>query len=110
MPDLRISVRLAWGLFLVGAPGRAVRLLGGTPTQGAKTVARVLGARHLAQAAVEARDGGRHRLLLAAVDWTHAGSGLVLALLDRRWRRPALTDATLATAFGVSTATAPTTR
>lgn len=107
MPDLRTLVRLAWGAFLLAAPGRAVRLLGGTPSPGARNVARVLGTRHVAQAVVAARDGGRHRLLLATIDWLHAASGLALAAVDRRWRRPALADAVLATAFGVSSATVP---
>lgn len=107
MPDLRTSVRLAWGAFLLAAPGRAVRLLGGTPSPGARNVARVLGTRHVAQAVVAAHDGGRHRLLLATIDWLHAASGLALAAVDRRWRRPALADAALATTFGVGSATVP---
>lgn len=105
--DRRAAARLGWGLFLLAAPGAALRLLGGCPTGRARTVVRVLGARHVVQAAVEQRDGGRHRLLLAAVDWAHAASGLVLAAVDRRWRRPALTDAALATGFGISTARPP---
>ena len=102
-----VAIRLGWGLFLLAAPGPALRLLGGHPTGRARTVVRVLGARHVVQAAVEQRDRGRHRLLLAAVDWAHAASGLALAAVDRRWRRPALTDAVLATGFGISTAGLP---
>lgn len=105
--DRRVAARLAWGAFLGATPSAAVRVLGGQPTPTARKVVRVLGARHLLQSGIEQRARGRHRYLLASVDWAHAASGMALAALDRRWRRAALTDATVATAFGLSTARAP---
>ncbi|MGH9082815.1 MAG: hypothetical protein ACRDY3_00790 [Acidimicrobiales bacterium] len=103
VPERRISARLAWGLGLLAVPARVVRAMGGTPTPGATRVVRVLGARQVAQALVTYRDGGRHRFLLAAVDGAHAATALALAAGDRRWRRPALTDAAIAVCFGLVT-------
>ncbi|MGH9087544.1 MAG: hypothetical protein ACRDYZ_05445 [Acidimicrobiales bacterium] len=104
VPNRRLALRLGWGTLLLAAPAVALRLLGGTPTPDARTIARVLGARHVVQAAFERWDDGRHRYLLAAVDWAHAASGVAFASVDRRWRRPALTDAALAAVLGWWTA------
>ena len=94
--------RLAWGVLLVTAPGRVVRWLGGADTSTSRGVERVLGVRHLLQGAVELHGWPRGRRLGVAVDGLHAASGVGLAFVDRRWRRPALLDATVTTGLAVA--------
>ena len=96
-------VRAGWGLALLAAPDRVVAGMGvAQPDARARVVARVLGARHLAQAAVTlARPTARCLQLGGMVDLAHAATGLALAVADSRYRRPALTDAAIATGFGV---------
>jgi hypothetical protein len=69
-------------------------------------VARVLGARHLLQAAVEARGAERQArgrsILGRSVDLSHAGTAVALAATDRRWRRLAVVDAVIATGFAAA--------
>ncbi len=96
-------VRLGWGTFLGVAPARALRLLGGEDTPPARLILRVLGARHVAEAALETIRPGRYLGALAAGDGLHALTAVGLAVSDRRWRRPALTDAVIATGFAVWT-------
>jgi hypothetical protein len=96
-------VRAGWGLALLAVPDRVGADLGvAEPDTRARVVARVLGARHLAQAAVTlARPTPRLLRWGGVVDLAHASTGLVLALADVRYRRAALTDAAIATGFGV---------
>lgn len=97
---LPLGVRSLWGALLVVVPGPVLRGLGGTDQGRApRRVIRVLGARHLVQAGVEWRLGGRARETGVAVDALHAATALGFGVLDRRWRRAAFTDATIATAF-----------
>jgi hypothetical protein len=107
------AVRAVYGAALLLVPGRVIRACTGNQA-GARTraVARVLGARHLAQVAVTAGSGPSAESLGlgAAVDIAHAASMAVLALADRRLRRVTLTDALIETAFaaaGVSSAVPP---
>ncbi len=121
-------VRAGYGVGLVVAPGTLIKLTGGPgavsrdPPGGrgeaaaraeagaarARMVARVLGVRHLAQAAFTAgtewADPGNPLPLGggAAVDALHAASMLGLGALDRRVRRTALTDALLETALAAA--------
>ncbi len=95
-----VIVRAAWGTALVAAPG----MLGSAAGRGSSTrpddVARLLGARHLLQAAVTViRPNPRVLVVGAAVDALHSASGVALGMFDPRWRRPAFLDATLAAAF-----------
>ena len=103
-----VLVRAGWGGVLVGAPGSVLSITTRSDPAflgTARVVLRVLGARHLVQAAVEARWPRPGVLTLAAtVDGLHAASGLAFAATDRRWRRSALFDAAVALAFALATA------
>jgi len=95
-----MAVRLVWGGLLVGFPGALERVAGSRPSDTSwRVVARLLGARHLAEVALELR-GTRERTQLAAVvDSLHALSVTAYVALDRRHRRAALLDALMAWGF-----------
>jgi hypothetical protein len=103
-----LGIRVAWGVVLVAAPRPLLRAVAGRDDPGdriAVVVLRVLGARHLAQAALEGLGPQPVlRYLGTAVDGLHALTALGLAVLDPRWRRAALTDSAVATAFAAATA------
>ncbi len=69
-----------------------------------RSVARLLGVRHLLQAALTSGPApGAARLALgAAVDLTHAASMAGLAAADRSLRRATLADALIETTFAAS--------
>lgn len=100
------AVRAGWGAVLVLCPDAVVGSASGrSPTSATRVVARILGARHLAQAAAglewhsqTARDLG------LATDMLHALTGLGFAMLPTGWRRGALLDASLAAAFAATSA------
>ena len=102
-------LRGAYGLALCVAPGAVLGLAGGPPaSRRARVVARVLGVRQLAQAAVSGRamapgteteDRAALLTLGAAVDVLHAASMLGLAVLDPPRRRAGLGDGLIALAF-----------
>jgi hypothetical protein len=97
--------RAGYGAALLLVPGPAIRLsTGRTAGHRTRNVARVLGIRHLVQAAVTAGIGPSAELLGigAAVDITHAASMAGLALADRSVRRVTLTDALIETAFAAA--------
>jgi hypothetical protein len=77
-----------------------LRIMGGAPSNLRwRRVVRVLGARHLAEAALE-RGGRTDRVRVAAlVDTVHAASVIGFAALDRPRRRVALVDACVAGSF-----------
>jgi hypothetical protein len=106
-------VRAGYGATLLLLPGPVIRLCTGRPAgHRTRNVARLLGARHLAQAAVTAGTGPSAESLGigAAIDITHAASMAGLAMADRRVRRVTLTDALIETAFaaaGLSSALPP---
>lgn len=98
-----LAVRAAWGTALIVAPGPLLRLIGGidegrTP----RRLVRVLGARHLLQAAVERQPGRRIRQIGVGVDLAHAATDVLFACIDRRWTRAALSDAAVTTGFAAS--------
>lgn len=95
------GARAGWGIALLLAPDRIVRVLSGRPpTTAARVVARVLGARQLTQACASALwPGSTARALGLVTDVLHSLSGLAFALLPTRWRRGALLDASLAALF-----------
>jgi hypothetical protein len=107
------AARAGYGAALLLVPGPVIRLSTGRPAgHRTQNVARVLGVRHLIQAAVTAGAGPSAELLGlgAAVDITHAASMAGLALADRSVRRVTLTDALIETAFaavGLSSAVPP---
>ena len=92
------AFRTALGAVLLWRPSRLVTAAGGHPDdRTTRALARILGVRHLVQAAVFRR--GRRACLGAAVDAAHLASLLVVAACRPRWRRVALTDAGLAAAL-----------
>jgi hypothetical protein len=103
-------VRAGYGGALLIVPGPVIRLATGRPAGArARAVARVLGARHLLQAALTGALSARvppgevtpNTALLAgsAVDTAHAISMIGLALARRPLRRAALADAVLEAGF-----------
>ena len=89
------SIRAGYGVMLVAAPGAVIRLVTGQPSgRRERGVARLLGARHLVQAAITALAPVPGVLAAGAgVDALHTTSMIMLAAVDRRARRAALTDA-----------------
>ncbi|WP_319463666.1 hypothetical protein [Micromonospora sp. RTP1Z1] len=88
--------RLAWGATLTLVPRRVLGKWG-RPSGLAVATLRVLGVRHLAQAAVTLRRPTPAVLTAgAAADVLHAASALALAAVDRRQRRIALLDTAIA--------------
>lgn len=94
--------RLSWGLTLLALPGDVARAVGADDVHAVRRLGRVLGARHILQATIELASWPRFRRLGAAVDGLHAISAMGAAGIDRRWRRPALTDAALAGTFAAT--------
>jgi hypothetical protein len=118
-PTLLDAVRACYGGLLLAAPRRMLSVCtSGQPSPHALGVVRVLGARHLLQAALTAgvlsargpsEDIPPRQALLAGsgVDTAHAASMIGLALAHRPLRRAVLADALLAStlaAFGIMTA------
>ncbi len=96
-------LRAAYGCALLVLPGALADRLA-VPLDGrGRAVARVLGARHLLQAAGTAADP-RYPVLAggAAVDALHSASMLALAALDRPRRRAAALDSVFAASFAVA--------
>ncbi len=99
------ALRLVWGSALLGAPVQCIGLVPGAPAgvpDGAVTVVRVLGGRHVLQGLVEMAARPSFCRLGAASDLLHAATGVALAASDRRWRSVAGADAALATGFAVA--------
>lgn len=96
------AVRAGYGALLLLAPDRVIRLYAGHPADGARTVARLLGARHLTQAALTVGNPSRTVLALGVeADLAHAASMAGLGAGDRARRRAALIDALGAGSFAV---------
>lgn len=90
-----------WGAALVLAPGPVLRHVHGVGEGGpGVAVLRVLGARHLLQAAaVTVRPTPRMLLLGAAVDLSHCLSAVPLALAGGRYARAGAVETTVAAAW-----------
>jgi hypothetical protein len=98
------AVRAGYGGALLIAPGPVIRAAARGPDgPRARAVARVLGARHLLQAALTTAAGWSPESLWVgvAVDLMHAASMAALAA-DRRVRRLTLTDALLEATFAAA--------
>lgn len=95
------AARAALGTAYLLFPALAARIAGpGQSARAARGTARILGGRHLAQALTTSGQPDRAVLALGAeADAAHAASMAVLAIMSRRWRRAALTDAFIATAL-----------
>ena len=98
------ALRAGWALVLLTLPEQLLRAGGAGPVPAAAVaVVRVLGARHLLQAAVSAGVPSRSVAGLGALaDLTHAGSCVALAIGSRRWRRAALADAVIEAGFAAA--------
>lgn len=89
---------LAYGYWLAADPRRLVG--GATAGRRFRTVTRILGLRHIAQAAaVTAWPTATARRLGAGIHGLHAATDAGCALLDRRPTCPATFDGTVALAF-----------
>ncbi len=97
-----LVVRAGWAVVLLSAPGVVIRTLGGVDETASRRVLRVLGVRHLLEAVVEARRGPTVRRAGAVVDLVHSMTAVGFGVADRRWRRPALADAAVASGFAVA--------
>ena len=87
-------VRASYGSVLVVGPGWVITRAGGRPTRRVEVVARVLGVRHIIQAAVQLWLGpGRTAVAGAAVDALHAMSMVLVATTGGGDARLALEDA-----------------
>jgi hypothetical protein len=95
------AARACYGAALLCAPGLALGLCTGqASSQRARTVVRILGARHLAQAVLTLwRPRPAVYLAGAGVDACHAASMLALAVADPRLRIAGIADGAAAAAF-----------
>jgi hypothetical protein len=102
---LLLASRAAFGAELLAAPGPLLRLLGGHPAdETAVVVARILGARQLAEAAVLWRFGGSRLMRAGAVvDLIHAGTAAAAAAADSKHRRLAAINVGTALALAAGT-------
>jgi hypothetical protein len=98
------SIRAGYGVLLVVAPGAVIRLATGQPSgRRERAVARLLGTRHVVQAAITAFAPVPGVLAAGAgVDVLHTTSMIMLAAADRRARRAALTDALAESLFAAA--------
>lgn len=96
--------RAGYGAALLCAPGSMIGVCTGQPpSPRARRVARVLGVRHLTQAAITACNSGPEVVALGVVvDLVHAASMFALAAAGQSLRRAELADALAATALAVA--------
>jgi hypothetical protein len=85
-----------YGSALLLAPGLLLRGVGDPADPAARLATRVLGARHLGQAALLAATGRRATRLGAAVDGLHAASMVLLGLTVPLHRRAAMVSGAVA--------------
>ncbi len=98
------AARACYGALLLCAPGLALGMCTGEASgQRARVVTRILGARHLAQAALTLwRPRPAMLAAGAGVDGCHAASMLALAAASPDTRRAGLTDAVTELAFAAT--------
>jgi hypothetical protein len=96
--------RAGYGTALLIAPGPMIGVVTGQPpSRRARRVARILGVRHLAQAAITALNPGPEVVALGVVvDLLHAASMFAFAAVVPDLRRAELADALAATALAVA--------
>ncbi|MFY1671537.1 hypothetical protein ACN27G_16420 [Plantactinospora sp. WMMB334] len=95
-----VLARAVWGGGMLLAPRLMLRILHGGVDDRSVAILRLLGTRHLLQAAVTAWCPTRPVYVAgAAVDALHALSAVALAVTDRRQRPPALAETALAAAW-----------
>ncbi len=96
--------RAAWGAALLIGPGFVLEHVHGVRADSRSiAVARVLGARHVAQAALSGIRPTPAALALGVwADAAHAGTGLIFAAADRARARAALIDAAVAAGWAAA--------
>jgi len=101
---LLIGVRVLWGSALLANPHAVLDNLTGEQVDPvASAFARILGTRHLVQAAFAFRRHSRRSIIAgAAIDAMHATSMAVLAVKSPDQRRLAVTGTATATAFAAA--------
>jgi|SRR5262245_41631602 len=105
---LAILSRAVWGVALLAAPRVLLRTVRTPADPSTVAIARVLGARHLAQSLVTAlRPSPTVRALGMAVDGTHALTAVITAARDRDRRVPALIETGLAVSWIATASAAP---
>jgi hypothetical protein len=94
-------VRAVYGAVLLCAPGAVLqRVTGRRADRRSRVTVRVLGVRHVTQAAATAASPGPEALRIGScVDAMHSASMLGLAMCDRTRRRAGLFDAAVAATF-----------
>jgi hypothetical protein len=102
-PRTLVMIRLGFGLLQLSAPNLVpTHLLGQPLRRREQTVVRLLGARHLLQATVTVAMPTPAVLRLGAgVDAAHAAS-MIIAAVDRRRRRPAVSEVLCASGFAAA--------
>jgi hypothetical protein len=100
----RDGARAAYGGFLLIKPERALRIATSTPpSRTAAIVVRVLGARHLAQAALSGRwPTSQVQHAGAVIDVLHAVTDIGFARIGRRYRTAAALDGAIAVGLAVA--------
>lgn len=94
------ALRALYGLLELTMPDTVSgAVLGKRPDKRLRVVLRILGARHLAQAALAMRNPGDVHALGGTVDLLHAASMLALGLIDPRRRRAATLNSCIAALF-----------
>lgn len=97
------AVRVSWGAMLLCAPEVILAGLGHRPQRSAVVILRVLGVRHLAQAAITmAMPTSAVIRAGAAADALHGASAAICAVAAPRWRRAAAADTAVALALSVA--------
>lgn len=99
-----VAARAAFGVLLIWAPKIVLREITGAEIgSGTRLFSRILGARHLAEAALLARAPSRRRVFFGAgVDAAHAATMIALSIIRPRTRRAALTNALGASMFAAA--------
>jgi hypothetical protein len=94
-------VRLSYGLALLLAPGHVLTEFNAPTGAGPRTVARLLGFRHVGQSLAPALLSPHVALRAGVVlDALHGITDVVVAARRKDWRAAALFDATIASALG----------
>jgi hypothetical protein len=97
------AARAAWGLALIVAPGSVLERRRGHNDRASRTVLRVLGIRHVAQAIIIAAAPSRQvQSAGIVVDVLHATSAAAFAGIDRRQRHVAGTETANAALWAAS--------
>jgi hypothetical protein len=102
--SLPAAIGAGWGIALLVAPERVVRLTAGRQSSPfERGVARLLGARHLVEVSYLMAASHPARRPVVLVECLHAASMVGLAAVSDRYRRPAIFSASVALALAALT-------